>query len=276
MYYSAAWTDSGFPLGCSHEHETIAEADFCIACAGGYVVAVENGVMRSLTAEEEAEFQRVHYAPRTEESVVHEEVVNDPRYAVMIRVRVGDRWTWTTWMCFETYAEAAAHARAGNKIVRFRSPEWAALKQQEWAAQPQQIEAAPRIRETKISRIEGETFVEFVFRILDAYGLDQHAEPISEVKHDATDPDLLGTTLSRLSGWETTELERMYAVDRHALLRALQTFFLSSINLKGGFTEWRYTRSILRLVIAGSLWQNGGVWPKCRWKRCSENCSLLK
>ena len=202
MYYSAAWTDSGFLLGCSHKHKTIVEADSCIPCAGGYVVGVENGVMRSLTAEEEAEWQRVHYVPRTNNPAVpDEEVADDPRYAVMIRIRVVDRWTWTTWMCFETYGEAVAHAREGNKVVRFRSPEWAALKQQEWAAQPQQIEAAPRTRETKISRIEGETFVEFVFRILDAYGLDQHAEPISEVKHDAADPDLLGMTLSRLSGW---------------------------------------------------------------------------
>jgi hypothetical protein len=39
------------------------------------------------------------------------------------------------------------------------------------------------------------------------------------------DPDLLGMTLSRLSEWETTEFERMYAVDRHALLLALQTLF---------------------------------------------------
>jgi len=59
MYYSAAWTDSGFLLGCSHEHETIVEADSCIPCAGGYIVAVEDGVMRSLTAEEDAEWQRV-------------------------------------------------------------------------------------------------------------------------------------------------------------------------------------------------------------------------
>jgi hypothetical protein len=43
MHYSAAWTDSGFLLGCAHEHETIAEADSCIPCAGGYVVAVERG-----------------------------------------------------------------------------------------------------------------------------------------------------------------------------------------------------------------------------------------
>ena len=229
MFYSAAWTDSGFLLGCSHEHETIVDADCCIPCAGGYVVGVENGVMRSLTAEEEAEFQRVHYAPRTDKppvdatpAVPAEAAVSDSGYAVMVRLRVGGRWTWTTWMRFETYAEAAAHARDGNKVVRFASEEWAALKQQEWAAQPQHSEAAPRTRETQISRIEGETFVEFVLRILDAYGLDQHAEPISEVKHDAADPDLLGMTLS---GWETTELERMYAVDRHALLRALQTLF---------------------------------------------------
>jgi hypothetical protein len=70
VFYSAAWTDSGFLLGCSHEHETIVEADSCIPCAGGYVVGVENGVMRSLTAEEEAEFQRVHYAPRTDNPAV--------------------------------------------------------------------------------------------------------------------------------------------------------------------------------------------------------------
>jgi hypothetical protein len=64
IYYSAARTDSGFLLGCPHEHETIAEADSCIPCAGGYVVGVENGVMRSLTAGEETEFQRVRYVSR--------------------------------------------------------------------------------------------------------------------------------------------------------------------------------------------------------------------
>ena len=109
IYYSAAWTDSGFLLGCSHEHETIVEADSCIPCAGGYVVGVENGVMRSLTAKEEGEFQRVHYAPRTDNPAVattaaapEEAAVSDPGYAVMIRIRVGDRWTWATWMCFQT------------------------------------------------------------------------------------------------------------------------------------------------------------------------------
>jgi hypothetical protein len=109
MYYSAAWTDSGFLLGCSHEHETIVEADSCIPCAGGYVVGVENGVMRSLTGEEEAEFQRVHYAPRTDNPAAEitpaapaEAAVCGSGYAVMTRIRVGDHRTWTTWMRFET------------------------------------------------------------------------------------------------------------------------------------------------------------------------------
>jgi hypothetical protein len=57
IYYSAAWTDSGFLLGCSHQHKTVTEATSCIPCAGGYVVAVENGAMRCLRAEEEVEFQ---------------------------------------------------------------------------------------------------------------------------------------------------------------------------------------------------------------------------
>ena len=39
MYYSAAWTDSGFLLGCSHAHETIVEADSCIPCAGSRTIA---------------------------------------------------------------------------------------------------------------------------------------------------------------------------------------------------------------------------------------------
>jgi hypothetical protein len=57
--YSAAWIDSGCLLGCGHEHETLMEAASCIPCAGGYVVGIEGGVMRSLSTEEEAEFQSV-------------------------------------------------------------------------------------------------------------------------------------------------------------------------------------------------------------------------
>ena len=89
-YYSVAWTECGCFISCSHEHETIVEAEFCIPCAGGYVVGVENGVMRSLTAEEEAEFQRAHYALRYDKPasdaatpVSAEKASSDPRYAVM-------------------------------------------------------------------------------------------------------------------------------------------------------------------------------------------------
>jgi hypothetical protein len=57
IYYSAAWTECGCLISCWHEHETVVEAASCIPCAGGYVVAVEDGAMRSLTAAEESEFQ---------------------------------------------------------------------------------------------------------------------------------------------------------------------------------------------------------------------------
>jgi len=57
MFYSAAWTECGRFMSCWHEHKTVVEAASCIPCAGGYVVGVENGAMRSLKAEEESEFQ---------------------------------------------------------------------------------------------------------------------------------------------------------------------------------------------------------------------------
>jgi len=238
IYYSAAWTDSGFLLGCSHEHETIVEADSCIPCAGGCVVGVENGVMRSLIAEEEAEFQRVHYAPRTDEPPLDatqaapaEAAVSDPGYAVMIRIRVGDRWTWTTWMHFETYAEAAAHAREGNKVVRFRPPEWAALRQQTEAASPLVIKAP---LESIPPRGEGETFVKFVLRLLDTFGLNQHAEAISDVKLGLINTDMIDLVLSRLRESETSELERMYAEDNHALVEVLGNRLRTVLKPKGG------------------------------------------
>jgi hypothetical protein len=111
IYYSAAWTECGCFISCSHEHGTVVEANSCISCAGGYVVGVENGVMRSLTAEEEEEFQRVHNAPRTDKpapdttvQVSAEDVSSDPRYAVMTPIWVVDHWTWATWMCFDDAA----------------------------------------------------------------------------------------------------------------------------------------------------------------------------
>ena len=164
--------------------------------------------MRSLTAEEESEFQRAHFAHPTDNPAVEttpvapaEAAASDSGYAVMTRIRVGDRWTWTTWMRFETYAEAEAHARESNKVVRFRSPEWVALRQQTEAASPLVINAP---RESVPPRGEGETLIEFVLRFLSAYGLPQHAEPISDVKQGLINTDMIDLVLSRLSESETT------------------------------------------------------------------------
>lgn len=252
IYYSAAWTDSGFFLGCSHEHETIGEADSCIPRAGGYLVAVENGVIRSLTAEE-SEFQRVHYAPYTDTPLVPEETVaDDPRYAVMTKIRVGNRSIWTTWMCYATYAEAAVHARDGNKVVRFRSAEYVALRKQTEAASLLVINAP---RESIPPQGEGETFVEFVTRFLSAYGFDQPAEPQSDEKHGSVDragllpiggygwsltseslnqssmfetPTYFARLiLSRLTESETGKLGRMRDEDIVALLKVLAIRFLT-------------------------------------------------
>lgn len=238
MYYSAAWADSGFLLGCSHEHETIVEADSCILCAGGYVVGVENAVMRSLTAEEEAEFQCVHCAFRTDKPPLDatraapaEAGVNDSRYAITTRIRVGNHWTWTTWMCFETRAEAAAHARNGNKVVRFRSLEWATLPQQTEATSPI-VKNAPR--ESPPPRGERETLTEFVLRFLSPYGFVQDPEPISDVKHGLISPDMIDLVLTRLGESETSEFERMYADDKHALLQALGNRFRTLLQPTSG------------------------------------------
>jgi len=57
LYYFAAWTDSGCLLGCDHQHATVISAVACISCAGGYVIAVENGEYRELTGREEKEFE---------------------------------------------------------------------------------------------------------------------------------------------------------------------------------------------------------------------------
>jgi hypothetical protein len=61
IYYFAAWTDSGFLLGCDHQHATVISATACISCAGGYPIAVEGGVLRALNDAEEREFQEALY-----------------------------------------------------------------------------------------------------------------------------------------------------------------------------------------------------------------------
>jgi hypothetical protein len=149
-------------------------------------------------------------------------------------------------MRFETYAEAAAHARNGNKVVRSRSLEWAALRQQTEAASPIVINAS---RESIPPRGEGETLLEFVLRFLSARGFVQHAEPVSEIRPSVINADMIDLVLSRLSESETGELERMYAEDKHALLEALANRFRTVLRSKSGCRLWP--------VSAGSLWKSG-------------------
>jgi hypothetical protein len=246
MYYSAAWTDSGFLLACSHEHKTVADASSCIGCAGGYVVGVENTVIRALTRVEEYEFQCAIFSHFTDSPAVETipgapggAVASNPGYAVMVRIKVVDHWAWTTWMRFETHAEAAAHAREGNEVVLFQSPEWVALRQQ---SKPASLIVMKAPRDNLLLQGEGETLLEFVLRFLAAYGFPQEAEPISDVKYDLLNIYMIDSVLNRLEQSETSELERMYAEDRHALVETLGNLSRSVRKPKGGRHLWRNTR----------------------------------
>jgi len=83
-------------------------------------------------------------------------------------------------------------------------------------------------------RGKGETLVEFALRLLSAYDLDHHAEPISDVTHRLVNTDIIDLVLSRLSESETRELERVYAEDKRALMDALENRFLTVLKPKKG------------------------------------------
>jgi hypothetical protein len=54
VYYEAAWTDSWAYCQCFHSHQTIMDAARCGPKQRGfYLVAVEAGVSRELTADED-------------------------------------------------------------------------------------------------------------------------------------------------------------------------------------------------------------------------------
>ena len=63
LYYFTAWTNSGCLYGCDHNHPTVVSAVVCSqsACAGSYVVAVDDGQYRALDKEEDREFQLAMY-----------------------------------------------------------------------------------------------------------------------------------------------------------------------------------------------------------------------
>ena len=89
-FYFSAWTDSGCLLGCPHEHPTVASAVACISCAGGYVIAVEKGVLRALTDVEEVEFQKAMYGSAVDS--VQELSPNGVLTILLtIRIRLGDQ-----------------------------------------------------------------------------------------------------------------------------------------------------------------------------------------
>jgi hypothetical protein len=89
-FYFSAWTDSGCLLGCSHEHQTVTSAVACISCAGGYVIAVEKGVLRALTDAEETEFQIAMYGSKVE---CRQHVTSDGALTILltIRIRLGEQ-----------------------------------------------------------------------------------------------------------------------------------------------------------------------------------------
>jgi hypothetical protein len=75
-HYFAAWTDSDCLLGCDHKHATVVSAVACIATTGGYVIAVEKGVLRELSYREEAEFQLAKYGNENAKSALRTFVPN--------------------------------------------------------------------------------------------------------------------------------------------------------------------------------------------------------
>jgi hypothetical protein len=169
--YCAAWTECGCLVTCGDSHESIGKAVACIPTAGAYVVAIDAETMRSLSPAEETEFQSaVHGHPGVPPAatlVIAACTEIDSRYAVMTPIRVGRRWTWTTWMCFGTYAEAAVHAREGDKVVRFRSTEWQALRRLVAIAPPSYA-----CEDTNPAKFGNETLIEFVFRLLNTVECD--------------------------------------------------------------------------------------------------------
>jgi hypothetical protein len=226
IYYFAAWTDSGFLLGCDHEHKTVPEAVACISCAGGYVIAVENNVFRALTDEEEAECQ---CAPRLAlSSKVPELAYEASGYAVMVRVGFVDGWGWDTWMRFDTYKQAAAHARKTSKIVPFGSVEWNALCQ---SREPMLPTPAVAPRGSQPLRYEGETLVEFVSRLVPSER-DQHDLTDSEIafsvgleptkQAETKSETFVDCVLKWIDKWEVKELERIYGQQALAWIQALR------------------------------------------------------
>ncbi|HWY56578.1 MAG TPA: hypothetical protein VNZ03_19085 [Terriglobales bacterium] len=84
--YFSAWTDSGCLLGCFHEHPTVASAVACISYAGGYVIAVEKGVLRALNDAEDKEFRKAVYGSEVHQST--KPLTRDDVLTILFTIRV--------------------------------------------------------------------------------------------------------------------------------------------------------------------------------------------
>ncbi|HKV95718.1 MAG TPA: hypothetical protein VJW20_24460 [Candidatus Angelobacter sp.] len=67
-YHRAECTDGALWL-CSHAHPTVVSAVACIASAGDYIIALENGAFRALNNAEQAEYRYAIYGAATEHGI---------------------------------------------------------------------------------------------------------------------------------------------------------------------------------------------------------------
>lgn len=205
-----------------------------------YILATENGVLRALTVDEEAEFQRALYEPRTGMPALdairaaEERYRNDgARYAVMVRIKVVDHYQWTTWMTYSTYDEAAARTAKVHRVLAFGSPQWVELMRHTEPVrsdeETKEFKPSTRFPNNRPTRREGATLVEYVNGFLEAYGISRPTlvGERKDYSHVARRPvrvrisDFVGFVLGWLNRWEIRELERLYVLQVPGWLEAL-------------------------------------------------------
>jgi hypothetical protein len=183
--------------------------------------------MRALTPTEELEFQGALETVYINMPVADVAKFNastssdDSRYAVMTRVRLTNVWTWTTWQVYQTYDEAVLYARESDKVVRFRSEEWAELCRRTEPVLPWHVQDPAHV---ELSNHKEKSFVNHVHRVLDYYGyaVPSRATPSTSgplglpCRHTSTIAlalliDFIDLILGWIDKWELSELERMHA-----------------------------------------------------------------
>jgi hypothetical protein len=112
-------------------------------------------------------------------------------------------------MRFDTHEQAVKYARNGNKIVPFGSAKWNALRQSREPALPFPASAP---QESRQSRSEGETLVEFVSRLVPSpLDPDQTDREVTfSVGSEALRPTLVELVLAWINKWEVKVLERIF------------------------------------------------------------------